>query len=81
MIPTVGITAKGTAQLCFILSYHDDFCTVDHRQTTNALRIGNVYTGIIISFVLETPNDTFTTPSQNLIGCSTVSQGCCKLIG
>ena len=78
---SVGITAKGTAQLSFILSCHDDFCTVDHRQTPNALLLGNVYTGIIFSFTLEIPSDSYTTHSQNLTGCSTVSQGCCKLIG
>ena len=31
--------------------------------------------------VLEFPNDAHTTLSQNLIGCSTLNQEYCKLIG
>ena len=31
--------------------------------------------------MLEIPNDAYTTLSQNLIGCSTLSQKYCKLIG
>ena len=33
------------------------------------------------SYVLEIPNDAYTTLSQNLMGCSTLSQEYCKLIG
>ena len=33
------------------------------------------------SYVLEIPNDAYTTLSRNLIGCSTLSQEYCKLIG
>ena len=33
------------------------------------------------SYVLEIPNDTDTTPSRNLIGCSTISQEYCTVIG
>ena len=33
------------------------------------------------SIVLEIPNDAYTTLSRNLIGCSTLSQEYCKLIG
>ena len=33
------------------------------------------------SYVLEIPNDGYTTLSQNLIGCSTLTQEYCKLIG
>ena len=33
------------------------------------------------SIVLEIPNDAYATLSQNLIGCSTLSQEYCKLIG
>ena len=35
----------------------------------------------LFSFVLEIPNDRYITLSQNLIGCSTLSQEYCKLIG
>ena len=31
-----------------------------------------------IDLVLEIPNDAYTTLSQNLIGCSTLSQKCCE---
>ena len=33
------------------------------------------------SYVLELPNNAKTTLSQNVIGCSKLSQQCCKLIG
>ena len=33
------------------------------------------------SIVLEIPNDAYVTLSQNLIGCSTLSQECGNLIG
>ena len=33
------------------------------------------------SYVLGIPNDAYTALSQNLTGCSTLSQGYCKLIG
>ena len=33
------------------------------------------------SYILEIPNDAYTTLSQNLIGCSTLSQEYCQLIG
>ena len=33
------------------------------------------------SIVLETPNDAYTTLSQNLINCSALSQEYCNLIG
>ena len=33
------------------------------------------------SYVLEIPNDAYTTLSQNLMGCSTLSQEYCELIG
>ena len=32
------------------------------------------------SYVLEIPNDAYTTLSQNLIGCSTLGQDNCELI-
>ena len=33
------------------------------------------------SYILEIPNDAYATLSQNLMGCSTLSQEYCKLIG
>ena len=33
------------------------------------------------SYVLDLPNDSYTALSQNFIGCSTLSQEYCKLIG
>ena len=57
----------------YIICKHNHICGVEVCEKNRALELSSI--------VLEIPNDAYTTLSQNLIGCSTLSQEYCKPIG
>ena len=57
-----GVSCKGFGLICFNSFVQNSL--IQHKNTNRAWS----------SYVLKFPNDTYTTLSQNLIGCSTLSQ-------
>ena len=54
--------------------------TVIYKVGQGRHQIGHDFGVIYLFYALEIPDDAYTTLGQNLIGCPTLSQECCKLI-
>ena len=66
---------------CFFTALFKNTLATNNDQALAVFSQKGMLTLELSSYVLETPNDAYTTLRQNLIGCSTLSQEYCKLIG